>query len=800
MKRKIISLLLCLVMALSLIPTVAFAATDDLTTNGAYSSNGWSAGGTGTINTDGLTLSKTATYLSENTYRIDLSVVTTQEVTTQDSPAAVALVIDTSGSMAWCSDYHKHSDDCYKNSERCGPLTDKYDHWVWIGLVPFHKADTSCRLMDGKDGFGLYPASCGTTQHTHDTATGGDWCGNSTLNEDTDSRIANAKAAATAFISSFKSTSAARYVAVIDFNSSVTSTAWYNVSDENERKQALDAINNLGANGGTDMAAGLSSANTLISATPIGVEASNRHVILLSDGAPTYANRSGNGSSGSAEINKTTSDTAATLQNAIAPGKLYTICFSAEDEICYSTFESNGPTVGEFLRKSIASSPNDAYKAETATELNKIFTDLSSTITSGLDGKGWTVTDPMADNISVVDGSTSSEFVLTDANSKTYTWTLSNPKQTSNGNTTTYTYATRYTVTIAPNGTDLNENDFYPTNKVTTLHYTDAKGNLQTADFPVPGVKVKLPDPTPTTGNLTINKVFEGLPENTCPESVMFTVTGPNNYNQTVTMTANDQWTKTLTDLTPGDYTVTETSADVTGYTYTTNNNTGTSSNDGKTATVTVNANADSAATVNFINTYEEESTPPAEDVPVNIPVTKTVSAKVGSTLPKNLPSFTFKAYLGEKEVGILTLALNEKTKVSGAQNQYRGTLTANIPAAAFANNNNMVTLTIKEDKGIDTKWKYDTREYTVTVRMVIERAVAEDPLVIMLGNDVVDSVSFENIYSYKYTPAPRPTTPAKPVTSVKTGDMGVALYAGLAILSMTGSAGVILRRRKNDK
>ena len=41
MKRKIISLLLCLVMALSLIPTVAFAATDDLTTNGTYSSNGW---------------------------------------------------------------------------------------------------------------------------------------------------------------------------------------------------------------------------------------------------------------------------------------------------------------------------------------------------------------------------------------------------------------------------------------------------------------------------------------------------------------------------------------------------------------------------------------------------------------------------------------------------------------------------------------------------------------------------------------------------------------------------------------
>ena len=225
---------------------------------------------------------------------------------------------------------------------------------------------------------------------------------------------------------------------------------------------------------------------------------------------------------------------------------------------------------------------------------------------------------------------------------------------------------------------------------------------------------------------------------------------------------------------------------------------------DGYNLTTTVSGTAtvsdDSAATVTVTNTYTAISTPPVETVPVNIPVTKTVSAKVGSTLPQNLPSFTFQAYLGETNVGTLTLALNKETKVSGAQNQYRGTLTANIPAAAFANNNNMVTLTIKEDKGIDTKWKYDTREYTVTVRMVIERAVAEDPLVIMLGNDVVDSVSFENIYSYKYTPAPRPTTPAKPVTSVKTGDMGVALYAGLAILSMTGSAGVILRRRKNDK
>lgn len=47
-----------------------------------------------------------------------------------------------------------------------------------------------------------------------------------------------------------------------------------------------------------------------------------------------------------------------------------------------------------------------------------------------------------------------------------------------------------------------------------------------------------------------------------------------------------------------------------------------------------------------------------------------------------------------------------------------------------------------------------------------------------------------------------RTTTQSQPVEveSAKTADAGIALYAGLAILSMTGSAGVVLRRRKNDK
>lgn len=693
MKKRVVSLLLCLIMALSLIPTVAFATeantptTDaDKTTNGKYDNGTWQSGGDGTSKSEDnlVTLSKTATPVpgQDNTYEITLSVVTSQEVTTQDSPAAVALVIDTSGSMAWCSDYHKHSDDCYKNSERCGPLTDKYDHWV----LGFHKADTSCRLMDGKDGFGLYPANCGTMQHTHDYATGGVSCGN------TPSRIDSAKAAATAFIDSFKSTSAARYVAVIGFNSDVNSTQWYNVSDKNECTQALAAINKLGANSGTDMAKGLSSANTLMSsATLNGVEAANRHVILLSDGAPTYANGSGSGSSGSADINNKTSTTATTLKNTINPGKLYTICFSAENEICYSDYNSNGPTVGEFLRNSIASSTNDAHNAETATQLNNTFASLSSSITTGLTGDGWTVTDPMAANISVVDGSTSSEFVLTDASSKTYTWTLTNATQTPNGNTTTYTYTTSYRVTIDPTGLD--GNTFYPTNKVTTLHYKDANGTEQHANFPVPGVKVKLPDPTPST------------------------------------------------------------------------------------------------------------------NVTANIYIDKRIDVSTGSRQP-DPTTFTFKAYYKDKDGKEMPILNGEfPIKYNGTGSSITGDWTLNIPRSIFDSNDKYITVFIKEVNSNVPGWTYSNVVYTLRIDSAGHVRVPSVDNKEWISHNQENRLMFANTYTY--TPPTRPsdpirrqpttTTTTKPVQSVKTGDMGIALYAVTSLLSLSGTA-LLIKKRKDEK
>lgn len=695
MKKRVVSLLLCLIMALSLIPTVAFAAevntptTDaDKTTNGKYDNGTWQSGGDGTSKSaDGLvTLSKTATYLSENTYRIDLSVKTTQEVKTQDSPAAVALVIDTSGSMAWCSDYHKHDKtECYKDSTTvCTAITNP-SHWVFD---IFHRADTSCRFIY-RDmlHFGLYPASCGTTQHTHDNATGGVSCGN------TPSRIDSAKAAAKAFIDSFKSTSAARYVAVIGFKSNVTSTQWYNISNESERTQAETAIDNLGANGGTDMAAGLSSAKTLMSAPLNGVEAANKHVILLSDGAPTYANGSGNGSSGSADINDKTSTTATTLKNAINPGKLYTICFSAENEICYIGYNSNsnGPTVGEFLRNSIASSTKDAHNADNATDLNNTFASLSSSITTGLTGVGWTVTDPMAASISVV-GTLNG---YNDAN-KTYTWTLSNPAVSGEGNTKTYTYTTSYTVTIDPNGKDadgnpLSENKFYPTNGVTTLNYKDANNESATAYFPVPGVKVKLSDPTPSA------------------------------------------------------------------------------------------------------------------NVTANIYIEKRIDVSTGSRQP-DPTTFTFKAYYVGKDGKEMPIPNGEfQIKYNGTGTSITGDWTLNIPTRIFDSNNEHIKVLIKEVNSNVPGWTYSNAVYTLRIDLNGRVTVPTVNDEWILHNEK-NRLMFANTYTY--TPPARPsdpirrqptTTTTKPVQSVKTGDMGIALYAVTSLLSLSGTA-LLIKKRKDEK
>ena len=72
---------------------------------------------------------------------------------------------------------------------------------------------------------------------------------------------------------------------------------------------------------------------------------------------------------------------------------------------------------------------------------------------------------------------------------------------------------------------------------------------------------------TPITGSITITKAFEGIDEEHMPESIDVTVTGPEGYTDTFTLTG-ENWTHTEDNLLPGTYTVTEVSGSgvVAGY------------------------------------------------------------------------------------------------------------------------------------------------------------------------------------------------------------------------------------------
>lgn len=58
------------------------------------------------------------------------------------------------------------------------------------------------------------------------------------------------------------------------------------------------------------------------------------------------------------------------------------------------------------------------------------------------------------------------------------------------------------------------------------------------------------------------------------------------------------------------------------------------------------------------------------------------------------------------------------------------------------------------------------------------------------------NTTTHETIHHQHTTPAPEAPAATQPVASPKTGDMGVALYAAMALLSMSGSAVIIGKKR----
>lgn len=327
------------------------------------------------------------------------------------------------------------------------------------------------------------------------------------------SRIAAAQTAAKQFIDAFKSDSAKRYVSVVRFSDNASvACEWKDVSTLAGYKAAIKAIEGLSADGGTNLDAGLQTANTQLSETTVAsIKANAKNVIALTDGMPTYyqgasGSVSNHASTGCPITNDRTAASATTLKNSAA---LYTVCFGASNDKCWSDWEYNkrddiyeygswlgkkycsdsrhaqdGPTVGDFLKNSIATqATNDktyAYNAANTNDLLDVFKSITDTITEGI--SAGTVKDGLPTGVSFV-GDAPTAFV--ENADGTYSWELipENAKKGTDGEKTTYTYKVSYVVTLDTSDPEFNEDIYHALNTETTF---TAGGEVY--KFNVPGV------------------------------------------------------------------------------------------------------------------------------------------------------------------------------------------------------------------------------------------------------------------------------------------------------------------------
>lgn len=468
-RKRGLALLMCICMIFTLLPFSAFAdgTSESDVVYGTYDENGttWTQDDkakdtvTNTVDNQGntVTLKKTATPTgNKNEYKIDLEVITTETSSTKAGDAATVLVIDVSGSMDRCAECGREVDlpDAHKYF---------YDH-------------------------------------------------------DYESRIAAAQTAAKQFIDAFKSDSAKRYVSVVSFSGeAAVKSDWQNVSVKSGYDKIVSAINGLEAKGGTNLDAGLQTANTQLSQTTVAsIKANAKNVIALTDGMPTFYvggdGKNGNhGNTGCPITNYMTAASATALKNSAA---LYTVCFGAASDKCWSDWDYNkhdktyeygswpnkkycsdsrhaqdGPTVGDFLNNSIATPAADgktyAYNAANTKALLDVFKSITDTITEGI--SAGTVKDGLPTDVSFV-GNAPTEF---EKNAdETYDWELipENAVKGTDGEKTTYTYTVSYVVTLNTSDPEFNEDIYHALNTETTF---TAGGKVY--KFNVPGVKGTAP-------------------------------------------------------------------------------------------------------------------------------------------------------------------------------------------------------------------------------------------------------------------------------------------------------------------
>ncbi len=290
---------------------------------------------------------------------------------------------------------------------------------------------------------------------------------------------------------------------------------WMDVSNASDRQNVIGVINALepvykgNSANGTNLEQGLSLADECISNAPNGIASDKKFAVVLTDGEP---NKQGSSSS-QWNIKSKTDAAASSLKSAAS---VYTVCFGAE-----STWSDElGMNVGPYLSGTVASNPSNAFNAKSAADLNSAFENIFASIEQGL-SSGFAVTDPMGEYIQLQDASLADCTI----SNGTITWTPTAGTTTDNADgSKTYTYTLTYTVKLDTSADGFVDNQYYPTNGITTLAFKDGDNNI-TRDFNVPGVKGTAP-------KYNVTYKFEG----NYPDSVKVPASEQHMAGETVTM------------------------------------------------------------------------------------------------------------------------------------------------------------------------------------------------------------------------------------------------------------------------
>lgn len=581
MMKRIIALLLALILTVGLLPTVALAAgetaNNDVVSGSIGEDGNWTPVAPNQSNKpEGVeTVSKTAKKVEgeENKYEVTLKVVLKQ--TEENSgKAATVLVLDTSGSMAYCAECGAEpEEDCEHNyvpvlSTPSETGTYYYKYTNKNGQVEFGKA----HYCNGQHTFKEdHPAGWFKTKwYESDHNTQGDALSANNLyrKKPRASRLDAAKVGAENFLKTYSgltfktdgtvaanqnSRNLGRYVSVVSFaTGAALKQEWVDVSNSDVYQKVLKNIKGLSAEGGTNLDAGLTYAEYLLKKTT--VKDAVKNVIALTDGQPTYCLKKncndiwhllgtkltigstkycvhGDGTECTDEIYNSTVDTATRVKNV--PSKLYTVCFDAGETI---DVPNNGGqiSVSEYLSTKIATQPTKtgeqfAYDADNAEKLYAEFAKITQSIVSGL--STGTVKDTLPTGITSTAFETASvEWDLVkDFHPESVT------KQEGEKQVTTYTYTKTYTVTIDPKTVKTEKVDgvdYAPLNGKTTLT-VGSGADAKEIPFPIPAGKVTFPQTT-----YTLNYDLNGGDANTL-------------ITQQTATTAEEKHTFTIHNVTP---------------------------------------------------------------------------------------------------------------------------------------------------------------------------------------------------------------------------------------------------------